>query len=213
MPDNFRALSCSLDGSRWIEDISIRGETARGKVIGPKMKKRKLGRALESVREDFRVGKHTGLSVLRVRISPRSFSSSCRHSVGLLSSSYRTNSLFARAFFAWQPSGHVHARTCAICLRAQYPLISARYTLAGDGFRKVSRLALLENRWNCDCFQIGSKTIVNTCILFIYFQFLFRIRDSVILQIVGLKKILCNLSKVFYYFKYLISCLHYIFYK
>jgi len=35
------------------------------------MKKRKLGRALESVREDFRVGKHTGLSVVRVRfLSP-----------------------------------------------------------------------------------------------------------------------------------------------
>lgn len=135
MPDNFRALSCNLDGSWWIEDISIRSETARGKVIGPKMKKRKLGRALESVREDFRVGKHPGLSVLRVRISPRSFSSPCRpcrrppHFV-------LSHEFPLRAFFVWQPSGHVHARTCAICLRAQYPLISARYTLAGDGLRR-----------------------------------------------------------------------------
>lgn len=138
MLDNFRAFSRSFDIARWLEDISITGETARGKVIGPKMKKRKLGRALESVREDFRVGKHTGLSVLRVRFSPRSFSSPChpRRSVGLLSSSYRTNSLFVRAFFARQPGGHVHARTCAICLRAQCPLILARYTLAGNSLRR-----------------------------------------------------------------------------
>lgn len=187
MPDNFRALSCSLDGSRWIEDISIRSETARGKVIGPKMKKRKLGRALESVREDFRVGKHTGLSVLRVRISPRSFSSPCRpcRSVGLLASSYRTNSLFVRAFFVWRPTGHVHARTCAICLRAQYPLISARYTLAGDGLRRsvgwlyskissigiVSKLARRPSR----AFHLYTS------------NFYFCIRDSVILQVVDLK--------------------------
>lgn len=111
------------------------------------MKKRKLGRALESVREDFRVGKHTRLSVLRVRFSPRSFSSLCRprrRSVGLISSSYRTNSLFGREFFFQKSGDHVHARTCAICLsRAQCPLISARYTLAGDSLwsTKISQLA------------------------------------------------------------------------
>lgn len=102
--EHFRVASMSLAMDRGYFDRGRRRGAARGKVIGPKMKKRKLGRALESVREDFRVGKHTGLSV---RFSPRSFSSPCRprRSIGLLSSSYRTNSLFVRAFFvrrAWR---------------------------------------------------------------------------------------------------------------
>lgn len=151
------------------------------KVIGPKMKKCKLGRALESVREDFRVGKHTELSVLRVRLSPRSFSSPChpRRSVGLLSSSYHTRiPSSCERFSSEKPRGHVHARTCAICLRVQCPLILARYMLAGDSlqrsvgwlYSKISGIAIFPN--------FGSKTVTSLTyasmrILFIYLQVLF----------------------------------------
>lgn len=58
-------------------------------------------------------------------------------SVGLLT--YR---LIARIpsscepFFVRKSDGHVHARTCAICLRVQCPLILARYTLANDSLQR-----------------------------------------------------------------------------
>lgn len=130
IPEHFRVASMSLAVDRECFD---RGRRRSGKV-GPKMKKRKLGRALESVREDFRVGKHTGLSVLRVRFSPRSFSSPCHPP-----SWRRPPRLIARipsSCERFSSGGHVHARTCAICLRAQCPLISARYTLAGDSLQR-----------------------------------------------------------------------------
>jgi len=146
------------------------------KVIGPKMKKCKLGRALESVREDFRVGKHTGLSVLRVRLSPRSFSSPChpRRSVGLLSSSYHTRIPSSCERFSFKSlRGHVHARTCAICLRVQCPLILARYSsqaIACKGQSVGSTRKSVGLRY----FQIGSKIVINVRINahFIHIQFL-----------------------------------------
>jgi len=159
------------------------------KVIGPKMKKCKLGRALESVREDFRVGKHTGLSVLRVRLSPRSFSSPChpRRSVGLLSSSYHTRIPSSCERFSFKSlRGHVHARTCAICLRVQCPLILARYSsqaIACKGQSVGSTRKSVGLRY----FQIGSKIVTSLTyasmrILFI-FDFYLRIFYGSTLQV------------------------------
>lgn len=65
------------------------------------------------------------------------------------------DSLFARTAGGSSSDGHVHARTCAICLRAQCPLISTRYTLAGrrsvmtnSSLRiKTDRIAIVSGNW------------------------------------------------------------------